>query len=284
MPKVSVIIPCFNQLAYLAEAVESVKNQTFTDYEIIIINDGSTESNAIELLNTFKGNNVIIIHEVNKGVSAARNKGITLAKGEYVLPLDADDTINPYFLKEAVFLLDEFKDLEIVTTGVKYFGALQHVEYLPEYSRKQHLLQNLFFNTSLFRKKSFFNVGGYDEDFKTGWEDWDFYLRLITNENQIGRIEKYYLNYRIKESSRNSDLVSERLCSVEQQLFKKYLREYIYYFPEPVSNLRNLRYLLEEKENFDRWKNEITHSAEYRLGHLIIQPIKFILKFFKRKL
>jgi hypothetical protein len=136
----------------------------------------------------------------------------------------------------------------------------------------------------LFRKKSFFNVGGYDEDFKTGWEDWDFYLRLITNENQIGRIEKYYLYYRIKDSSRNSDLVSERLSSVEKQLFKKYINEYMSYFPKPISDLRNLAYIIKENENFDRWKNEITHSAEYRLAHLIIQPIKFILKIFNRKL
>ena len=284
MPKVSVIIPCFNQLAYLAEAVESVKHQTFLDYEIIIINDGSTEHNAIELLNTFERNNVIIVHEINKGVSAARNKGISIAKGDYILPLDADDAIHPHFLKEAVFLLDEFKDLEIVTTGVKYFGALQSDEYLPEYSRKQHLLQNLFFNTSLFRKKSFFNVGGYDEDFKTGWEDWDFYLRLITKENQIAKIEKCYLYYRIKNSSRNSDLISERLSFIEQQLFKKYFNEYMIYFPDPISNLRNLGYLINEKENFDRWINEFKFSPEYRLGHFIIKPIKFLFKFFKKKL
>lgn len=284
MPKVSVIIPCFNQVKYVEYAVTSVLNQVYTDYEIIIINDGSTEHNAVNLLNTFKGNNVIIVHEVNKGVSAARNKGISIATGEYILPLDADDAIHPFFLKEAVFLLDEFKDFEIVTTGVKYFGALQHEEYLPEYSRKQHLLQNLFFNTSLFRKKSFFNVGGYDEDFKTGWEDWDFYLRLITKEYQIGRIEKCYLYYRIKDSSRNSDLVSERLSSVEKQLFKKYIHEFMFYFPEPISNLRNLAYLIKEKENFDRWIKEVTDSPEYRVGRLILKPIKFIFKFFKKKL
>mgnify|MGYP000433066627 CR=1 FL=1 len=64
MPKVSVIIPCYNQVEFLEEAIASVKNQTFKDYEIIIINDGSTEFNAIELINTFEGNNVIILHEV----------------------------------------------------------------------------------------------------------------------------------------------------------------------------------------------------------------------------
>jgi len=284
MPKVSVIIPCYNQVEFLEEAIASVKNQTFKDYEIIIINDGSTEFNAIELINTFEGNNVIILHEVNKGVSAARNKGISIAKGDYILPLDADDAIHPYFLQEAVFLLDEFKELEIVTSGVKYFGTLNHEEYLPDYSRKQHLLQNLFFNTSLYRKKSFFHVGGYDEDFKIGWEDWDFYLRLITNMNQVGRIEKCYYFYRIKYSSRNSDLVSERLSFVEKQLFEKYINEYMLYFPEPISNLRNLAYLIKEKENFDRWIKEIKFSLDYRLGHFIIKPIKFLFKFFKIRL
>jgi len=276
VPKVSIIIPCFNQLAYLGEAITSVKNQTYKDYEIIIVNDGSTEQNAIDLINAFASFNIFIIHDVNKGVSAARNKGIEMAKGEYILPLDADDAIHPSYLEEAIEILEKDKQIEIVTTGVKYFGSLTHEEFLPKYSRKEHLIQNLFFNTSLFRKKSFDTVGGYDEDFKIGWEDWDFYLRLITQENQIAIIKKYYCLYRIKDSSRNADLLNEKRFLVEQQLFQKHFKEYMYYFPEPLSSLRELRYLINEKKNFDRWKQEIINSLEYRIGKIITFPFKYI--------
>ena len=284
MPKVSIIIPCFNQLKYLEEAIDSVKNQSFKNYEIIVVNDGSTELNAIDLINAFAESNIFIIHDVNKGVSAARNKGIMFAKGDYILPLDADDAIHPKFLEEAVEILENNKQIEIVMTGVKYFGSISHEEYLPKYSRRQHLMQNLFFNTSLFRKESFVKVGGYDENFNIGWEDWDFYLRLITSESQIWRIEKSYCLYRIKYSSRNADLVDEKRHLVEQQLYKKYFNDYMYHFPEPLSNLRELRYLTNEKNNFDRWVTELKHSPEYRVGSILLQPVRFLLRNLRKKL
>jgi glycosyltransferase involved in cell wall biosynthesis len=280
MPKVSVIIPCYNQVEFLEEAIASVKNQTFKDYEIIIVNDGSTEHNAIDLINDFASFNIFIIHEINKGVSAARNKGIELAQGEFILPLDADDEIHPHYLEEAVEMLENKKQFEIVITGVKYFGALQHEEYLPEYSRKQHLLQNLFFNTSLFRKKSFFNAGGYDEDFKTGWEDWDFYLRLINNESQIGFIPKYYYNYRIKKTSRNADLIDNKKNIVEQQLFRKYLDEYIKYFPDPLSRFRKFDFMEKEIALFEDVKHSIYYSISYRIGNMILYPFKVLKNIF----
>lgn len=282
MPKVSVVIPCYNQVEFLEEAITSVKNQTYKDYEIIIVNDGSTEDDAIDLINAFASFNIFIIHDINKGVSAARNKGICVAKGKYILPLDADDAIHPNYLEEAIEILENNKHIEIVMTGVKYFGVMTHEEFLPKYSRRQHLMQNLFLNTSLFRKETFNNVGGYDENFKIGWEDWDFYLRLITDDNQIAIINKCYCLYRIKESSRNADLVDEKRYLVEQQLFTKYFNEYMSYFPEPLSNLRELRYLINEKENFDRWKQEIITSLEYRIGKIITAPFKYIINIIRK--
>ena len=276
MPKVSVIIPCFNQLEFLEEAVESVKRQTFTDYEIIIINDGSTEPNAILLLNQFISHNITVIHDTNKGVSAARNKAIRSAQGEYILPLDADDKIHPNYLKSAMEIIEKSTQIEIVLTGVTYFGGLNHTEFLPKYSRRLHLLQNLFFNTCLFRKSSFLSVGGYDEEFMIGWEDWDFYLRLIKSENQIEIIPEFYYYYRIKPFSRNSDLVDVKKNIVEQQLFRKYLDGYLEYFPDPLSKLRNLDYLIKEKEGFEKAKMSIYHSASYRLGNILLYPFKLI--------
>ena len=104
---VSVIIPCYNQGAYIQEAIDSVKAQTYTDWEIIIVDDGSNHEGTLQELKYFKEIGIIVIETPNKGVSAARNKGIEVANGEFILPLDADDKIAPQYLEEAVRILHE---------------------------------------------------------------------------------------------------------------------------------------------------------------------------------
>ena len=278
MPKVSIIIPCYNQSEFIADTINSVKKQHFTDYEIIIINDGSTEQGAVQFLNKFNDVDTIVLHIENSGVSAARNHAIKHSNGEYILPLDADDCIDELFLYETVAILDTMPEIEAVRTGVKYFGAINNEEILPVYSRRRHLLQNLFFNTTLFRKSSFLNVGGYDEQFLIGWEDWDLFLRLIENEKQVYTIERPYYFYRIKLSSRNADLLGVKKQKAEQQLYKKYFETYLHYFPEPLSQLRELDFLQAEKAVFEQVKKTIYQSASYRLGNILLYPLKLFRK------
>jgi glycosyltransferase involved in cell wall biosynthesis len=282
MPKVSIIIPCYNQSEFIAEAIDSVKKQRFTDYEVIIINDGSTEKGAVEFLNKFADHHTTVLHIANSGVSAARNYAIKHSNGEYILPLDADDCIDELFLYETVAVLDTTPEVQVVRTGVKYFGALNHEEILPVYSRRRHLLQNLFFNTTLFRKSSFLNAGGYDEQFLIGWEDWDLFLQLVERESQVYTIERPYCFYRIKLSSRNADLQEEKKQKAEQQLYKKYLASYLQYFPQPLSLLRELEFLQAEKAAFEQIKKNIYLSASYRLGHAILSPLKMIKQFLRK--
>ena len=106
MPRVSIIMPCYNQGQYVAEAVDSVLGQTFHDFEIIIINDGSTDQETISTLESFDRPKCLILHTTNQGLAAARNNGIREARGEYILPLDADDRIAPTYLEKAVRVLD----------------------------------------------------------------------------------------------------------------------------------------------------------------------------------
>ena len=278
MPKVSIIIPCYNQIEFIAQTFDSVKKQRFTDYEIIIINDGSTEEGAVQFLNKFADDDTTVLHIENSGVSAARNYAIKHSNGEYILPLDADDSIDKLFLYETVTILDTMPEIEAVRTGVKYFGALDSEELLPVYSRRKHLLQNLFFNTTLFRKSSFLNIGGYDEQFLIGWEDWDLFLRLIENEKQVYTIERPYYFYRIKMSSRNADLLHEKKQRVEQQLFLKHIDKYRKFFPEPIQLLRDHQILLEQNTKFDKYKNELLNSKSYLLGNFLLSPFKWISK------
>ena len=122
MPKVSVIIPCFNQGLYLDEAVESVLAQTFQDFEILVVDDGSTDEATIKMLKDYARPKTRVIHTDNQGLSMARNNGILEARGDYILPLDADDKIGPGYLEEAVRILDQHRDIGIVYCEAAFFG------------------------------------------------------------------------------------------------------------------------------------------------------------------
>ncbi len=278
MCKVSIIIPCYNQGSFIEEAINSVLAQSLSDFEIIIVNDGSSEETTLSILNEIKGNAITIFHTRNKGVAAARNFGISKSKGEFILPLDADDRIDKDFLLNTVPVLENNAGLKLVGTSAQYFGEINAIEILPEYSPKLHLLQNLFFNTSLFRKKDFSSIGGYDESFLEGWEDWDLYIRLVKDKAEVTIIDKPLYYYRIKRSSRNADLINEKKHRVEQQLFKKYLPKYLAHFPEPIQVLRDNAFYHEQVSQFERYKTQLNNSASYRLGHLILKPLKWIGK------
>lgn len=122
---ISIIVPCYNAEAYLKECFESIKKQTYTDFEVIFVDDGSTDS-TLEILEDFKKNNqdiaLTLYHEPkNQGVSVARNTGLKLAKGEYITFVDADDRIDPKFLEVLVYGL-KFGDMSVVGIGGNGFG------------------------------------------------------------------------------------------------------------------------------------------------------------------
>lgn len=283
MSKVSVIIPCYNHGIYLNEAINSVLVQSYKNIEIIVINDGSTDEKTVSLLNKICHPAVKVIHISNGGVSKARNVGISQSSGDYILPLDSDDWIDESFIEIAVAILNKDNTLEIVGSGVEYFGDFSSKEMLPLYSPKHHLLQNLFFNTSLFRKNSFQKINGYDESLLTGWEDWDFYLRLISKSKQVYIIPEFLYHYRIKKVSRNAMIINEIKQKLEQQFFKKHLEKYLIHFPEPINEWRDNLYMKSEIKQFEKYKIEIYNTYSYRIGNFILVPLKFFKKIFNAK-
>jgi len=206
MPKVSVVIPCYNMGKYLDEAVDSVLAQTFTDFEIIIVDDGSTDTSTCELLADYSKPKTKVIHTANRGVAAARNSGIEEAVGEYVLPLDADDRIGEFYLEKAVAVLDQQADIGIVYCCCKLFGAVEREWSLPPFSLPHQLLDNLIFSAAVFRKKAWSRVRGYDSSLRQGWEDWDFWLRLLAEGTQVFRLPEMLFYYRIRPDSRDRSI------------------------------------------------------------------------------
>src|SRR4028119_2409178 len=117
MPKVSVIIPAYNAMAYLPETLESVLNQTFTDFEVLIINDGSSDG-IVEWASEIKDSRVKLISQENQGLSGARNTGIWSSQGEYLAFLDADDIWEPTKLEKQVQCLEEDNNIGLVSSWV----------------------------------------------------------------------------------------------------------------------------------------------------------------------
>jgi glycosyltransferase involved in cell wall biosynthesis len=201
MPKVSVVIPCYNQGQFIDEAVDSVLAQTFTDFEIIIVNDGSTDSSTNRLLQSYEKEKTRVVITANRGLAAARNNGIAVAEGQYILPLDADDRIAATYLEKAVAILDADPEVGIVYCRARLFGAAETEWLLPEYSLERMLVDNVIFCSALFKRDDWLAAGGYDPGMIYGWEDYEFWLGLIERGRKVVRIDDILFCYRVASDS-----------------------------------------------------------------------------------
>lgn len=206
MPKVTIVIPCYNHGAYLPETLDSVQKQTFQDLEIIVVNDGSSDPATVTLLRNLEMNRTRVIHTPNHGVSAARNRGIDEAQGDYILPLDADDLIGQTYLEKAVAVLDECSDVAVVYCERILFGEKEGVIELPQYEPRALLVNNVIYPAALFRKSDWKKVGGYSEKMVYGWEDWDFWISLSMLNKRVIKLQEKLFFYRVRSCSRDHSL------------------------------------------------------------------------------
>jgi glycosyltransferase involved in cell wall biosynthesis len=250
-PLVSVIMPCFNQGKFIDEAVESVVAQTFTSVEIIIINDGSTDTETIRLLNHYQKPNLSVIHTKNQGPSAARNVGIQQAKGQYILPVDADDRIAATYLEKAVPILESQPDMGIVYAQAELFGAETGSFDLPPYQFPNILLGNMIFNSSLYRKADWAKVGGYNENMGWGWEDYDFWLSILELGREVFCIPEVLFMIRKVENSRSQQMTQEHWIKSYTQIFKNHPQLY----SDHIDIL--FRELVELRENVHQTHNRL---------------------------
>lgn len=228
-PMVSVVMPCYNDGRYIQESVASVKAQTYPNVELIIIDDGSDDSDTIATLNALaKEANVQVLHATHVGPSAARNAAIREARGKYILPLDADDTIDPTYIEKAVNILESHKGTGVAYCEADLFGAQSGKWDLPTYSFESMLFDNIVFVTALFSKADWEKVGGFNENMKAGMEDYDFWLSILGEGKKIEQIPEVLFHYRIKDSSRTTQFQQDpsRIKETYHQLFDNH-REFI---------------------------------------------------------
>ncbi len=201
---VSIIIPCYNDGATLDEAIASVQHQTWKETEIIIIDDGSDDPETIQAIETLQFPRKTVLHTSHIGPSAARNRGITASNGSYILPLDADDIIEPTYIEKALEILNGNEKIGAVYCHADLFGEANGPWELPDYSFESELLDNCVFVTALFRKQDWEKIGGFSEDFHAGMEDYDFWLSMLELGKEIYQLPEVLFHYRIKKKSRTT--------------------------------------------------------------------------------
>ncbi|MBW4680815.1 MAG: glycosyltransferase [Microcoleus vaginatus WJT46-NPBG5] len=271
-PKVSVIIPCYNLGLYIDEAVDSVLSQTYQDFEIIIIDDGSTDQYTRDLLKNYLRPQCQILKTENQGVSSARNLGINASKGSYILPLDADDIIGDTYLEKAVKILDENKKIGIVYSEVELFGEVNAHWKLPPYQFPEILLRNSIVCTGLFRAEDFKQTKGYDVNLIYGREDHDFWLSIIELGREVYRIPEVLFFYRQRAASRDKSLTREQLIYSHSQIFKNHSHLYCENIEFIFKNLIDLTVKVESLEE-QLQKTQIEATLQY----LKLRELNFVL-------
>lgn len=208
-PRISVLMPCFNHGAFIDEAIASVEAQTCQDFEMVIVDDGSTDRATIDKLSRCAGPRTMVLRTENRGLPAARNHAARHASGEFYCALDADDRLAPSWFEKAVRALDQRPSLAFVSHWLETFGD-ERWTWTPERCDLPSLLaRNAVNGAALVRRAAFAAVGGYDETMRDGCEDWDFWLRLVEQGFAGDIIPEVLFYYRRRRESMSRVMLEE---------------------------------------------------------------------------
>ncbi len=197
-PALTVVVPCYNLGRYLHEAVESVLAQDRSDFEMIVVDDGSTDEYTCRLLDHFDRPKTKIIRQSNQGVATARNNGIRAGTGRYICCLDPDDRLHPGFFTKAVAILDDQDDVGLVSGSVAEFDERDHVIRHDACGLRDLLTRNPIVQPAIFRRRAWDEVGGYYPGFSSsGVEDWDLWLSILEGGYRVDVIPDIVWDYRI---------------------------------------------------------------------------------------
>ncbi|MDH6309751.1 glycosyltransferase involved in cell wall biosynthesis [Dysgonomonas sp. PFB1-18] len=274
-PIISVIVPCYNQAIYLPEALQSVLDQDYPHWECIIVNDGSPD-NTEEVAKqwTEKDSRFRYFSKANSGVCDTRNFGVKQAIGEYIIPLDGDDKIGTRYFSEAIAAFTSDPTIRLIFSDTILFGIVNDKKINPEFVFESMLTENQIFNSAIFRRADFLEVGGYNPNMVDGIEDWDFYLSLIRPDDKVVKLHDYHYYYRIKEVSRSADIArhTEKNDAMLLQMFRNHVPLFLEYF-NPVRDRI-------EAETYKRELRWHYHTKEYRLGRILFAPYNGLKKLY----
>lgn len=234
---ISIIIPCFNYGQYLPECVASCLAQTYSPFEIIIVDDGSTDAKTIDVIRTIKKENpdiVTIVRIHNQGPAAARNRGIGHAKGEYIVFLDADDLLDPAYLSETYTHLENHPKAAYCYTWSQKFGDVMSTWWAPDYDIPTLLIIDITAVTTLIKRRVFQSFQ-FDTHVKYH-EDWDFWITLAEHKLYGVCLHKVLFYYRQHRDSRFAHYWQDPqyIFKAYRELFQKHKEFYVQYLPDTL--------------------------------------------------
>jgi len=286
--KVSIVIPCYNHGVMLREAlasVEQVRNANLL--EVIIVDDGSSEAETTRILDEATKAGYSVVSQPNRGPGAARNTGIRLAKGEFILPLDSDNRIRDVYLDEGVSLLKNNLSVGVIYADAEFFGERSGRWYVPHFNLLSLIRGNFIDTCALYRKKLWEEVGGYDEQIICmGWEDWDFWLRVTCHGGAFVHLSKIAFDYRVRKDSVIVKLIGFDYRGRGDSNVKKMsaraaeLVNYIFGKPE-MACYKLLRETDEEVQNLRAEIGGIKRLPSYRLGRGLLAPARLLRKWWR---
>lgn len=262
---ISIIIPCYNQGHFLTECVESVLCQDLKDWEMLIVNDGSTDD-TLKLALDFasKDKRINVIDKENGGLSSARNAGIKQAKGKYIHFLDSDDFVLQGFYSAIIDHFDSTENVDVIVSGYQYYSLDSGFFQIVEGQERSYDLQD-FLDGNIappvafcLRTELIQSIENFDENLKSA-EDWDFWLRVLKAGGKVKGMKKALVAYRYSKDSmsRNAFRMYEALKTVAQRAVK-----------------RDARILIETEENRDYdfdYKSVIKNALLQCLGVSLMQ-------------
>lgn len=213
-PRISIVIPCYNHGEYIPETIASIEQIEHKHlYEVIIVNDGSTDKTTNDYLKNLQQENkenYTIVFQDNQGVCRTRNNAISIAKGDYILPLDADNILYPEYIYRSVEILDNNKDISVVYGNAKLIGEETGIRLQRDFNLQSLMLDNYIDTCAVFKRSLWEDVGGYDPEMKTGLEDWEFWLHAAFKGHLFHHIDEVLFEYRVVANSRTNKLISTK--------------------------------------------------------------------------
>jgi glycosyltransferase involved in cell wall biosynthesis len=280
-PLVSVVIPAYNVAPYISEALDSVLSQSFKDYEIIVINDGSPDTHELERVLEPYREHLVYLKQENRGAAAARNAGLYVARGEFIAFLDADDFWEPEFLRAQVDFFKHHAGYDLVYADALLFGETQQAgsTYMQTSPSKgevtfESLITgrcNVITSGVVARRQMILDAGLFDESLKRA-HDFDLWLRMVRHGARAAYQKKVLLNYRVRHDSLSGDSIQR----VERELeaYAK-IERHLDLTPDEHSLMAREVRRLQASLMLERGKLSLTHeefemaAREFRASHAL---------------
>lgn len=274
--KISIIVPCYNQGRYLSETLDSVLEQSFSEWDLIVVDDGSTDDSA-DIAKSYAAadSRIRYVRQENAGPSAARNKGVSLTSAPLIFFLDGDNMILPQFLEVGVEYMESHEECGLFNSRATYFGG-KTGEFRLRYTSYQDLLvDNSIDCACIVRREDFCRIGGFDEMLR-GYEDWEFFIRLLYHHDTVYQDPRQLFLYRVSDNPGSVNLHAKAHNDEKTMyIYRKHIDKYEEYFGTPFHVTHEYHRLGKELEG-------ILGSRKYKVGKWILAPLAFLKQSFRK--